>query len=94
MQARDHVLNAAAARTNYKRNPFHPFSVFDTVTLSGAALGQTVLARSLQAAGLEYNADDAHSAIYDAERTADLFCCIVNRMQPLFAAIVTEEPAP
>ena len=86
-------VNAAAARTNYKRNPFHPFSVFDTVTLAGAALGQTVLARSLQAAGLDYSASDAHSAIYDAERTADLFCWIINRMQPLFEKnLAAEEP--
>lgn len=83
-------INAAAARTNYKRNPFHQFSVFDTVTLAGAALGQTVLARALKAAGIEYNAGDAHSAIYDAERTADLFCWIVNRMQPLFTDLATE----
>lgn len=77
-------VNAAVARTNYKRNPFHPFSVFDTATLAGAALGQTVLARALQASKLGYEAESAHSAIYDAEKTADLFCLIVNRMQPLF----------
>lgn len=77
-------INAAVARTGYKRNPFHPFSVFDTATLAGAALGQTVLARALQASKLGYEAESAHSAIYDAEKTADLFCLIVNRMQPLF----------
>ena len=77
-------INAACARTNYKRNPFHPFSVMDTVTLAGAALGQTVLKRALEAAGMPYDAEAAHSAIYDAERTADLFCWIVNRMSPLF----------
>lgn len=79
-------INAAVARTNYKRCPFHPFSVFDTATLAGAALGQTVLARALQASKLGYEAESAHSAIYDAEKTADLFCLIVNRMQPLFDA--------
>ena len=71
-------LNAAVARTQHKRNPFHPFSVFDTVTLAGVAYGQTVLARAVQAAGMEWNSDDAHSAVYDAERTAQLFCKIVN----------------
>src|SRR3546814_11317845 len=60
------------------------FSVFDTATLAGAALGQTVLARALQASKLGYEAESAHSAIYDAEKTADLFCLLVNRMQPLF----------
>ncbi|HEY0973140.1 MAG TPA: ribonuclease T [Solimonas sp.] len=78
-------INAAVARTGYKRCPFHPFSVFDTATLAGAALGQTVLARALQATALGYDAESAHSAIYDAEKTADLFCLLVNRMRPLFA---------
>lgn len=71
-------LNAAIARVGHKRSPFHPFSVFDTVTLAGVAYGQTVLARAAQAAGLAWNADDQHSAVYDTERTAQLFCKIVN----------------
>src|SRR5690606_9209452 len=73
-----HFLNAAVARVQHKRNPFHPFSVFDTVTLGGVAYGQTVLARALQAAGLEWNQNEAHSAVYDAERTSELFCLIAN----------------
>lgn len=72
-------LNAAVQRTGHKRNPFHPFSCFDTATLGGVAFGQTVLSRAVQAAGYEWNADYAHSAVYDAERTAALFCTIVNR---------------
>ena len=71
-------LNAAVARTQHKRNPFHPFSVFDTVTLAGVAYGQTVLARAVHAAGLPWNGEEAHSAVYDTERTAELFCKIVN----------------
>ena len=71
-------LNAAVARVQHKRNPFHPFSVFDTVTLAGVAYGQTVLARAVQAAGLDWNGADAHSAVYDADRTAQLFCRIAN----------------
>ena len=71
-------LNAAIARCNHKRSPFHPFSVFDTVTLAGVAYGQTVLSRAVQAAGLEWNSAEAHSAVYDTERTAQLFCKIVN----------------
>jgi len=78
-------LNAAVARADVKRNPFHPFSAFDTVTLGGAVLGQTVLARALEAAGLPYDAKEAHSAIYDAERTADLFCLLLNRLRPIHA---------
>ena len=71
-------LNAAVARTQHKRNPFHPFSVFDTVSLAGVAYGQTVLARAVHAAGLPWNGEEAHSAVYDTERTAELFCKIVN----------------
>ncbi|GHD68027.1 ribonuclease T [Luteimonas padinae] len=73
-------LNAAVARSGHKRNPFHPFSVFDTVTMAGLAYGQTVLARAVQAAGLDWNSEDAHSAVYDTERTAQLFCTIANAM--------------
>lgn len=81
-------LNAAIARTGIKRSPFHPFSAFDTVSLAGAALGQTVLAKALVAAGLPYDNREAHSAIYDAERTAELFCLLVNRMRPLYESLV------
>lgn len=76
-------LNAAVARCSIKRNPFHPFSNFDTVSLAGLALGQTVLSRAVEAAGFEWDSSEAHSAIYDVERTADLFCFVVNRWQAL-----------
>lgn len=77
-------LNAAVARTGIKRNPFHPFSSFDTATLAGAALGQTVLARATTVAGLEWDASSAHSAGYDAERAADLFCLVCNELATRF----------
>ena len=76
-------VNAAVERTGYKRNPFHPFSTFDTATLGGLAYGQTVLSRAVEAAGIEWDGRDAHSAIYDAEKTAELFCAIVNRWTAL-----------
>lgn len=76
-------VNAAVERTKFKRNPFHPFSSFDTATLGGLAYGQTVLSRAVEAAGIEWDSRDAHSAIYDAEKTADLFCAIVNRWTEL-----------
>jgi ribonuclease T len=76
-------INAAVERTAFKRNPFHPFSTFDTVTLAGLVYGQTVLARTLIAAGIDWDPDQAHSAIYDTEKTAELFCHIVNRWQVL-----------
>ncbi|WP_394004697.1 ribonuclease T [Luteimonas sp. WGS1318] len=71
-------VNAAVERSGHKRNPFHPFSVFDTVTLAGVAYGQTVLARAVQAAGFEWDQSQAHSALYDTEQTARLFCRIAN----------------
>ena len=77
-------LNAAVARADVKRNPFHPFSSFDTATLAGVAYGQTVLARAVQCAGYEWDVASAHSAAYDAERTADLFCRICNDFRPLY----------
>lgn len=80
-------LNEAVGRTAIKRNPFHPFSCFDTATLCGVAYGQTVLSRAVQAAGLTWDEDSAHSAAYDAEITADLFCGIVNRFKPVFDAV-------
>jgi ribonuclease T len=72
-------LNAAVARSGIKRNPFHPFSTFDTVSLAALAYGQTVLARAVKAAGFDWDSEKAHSAVYDTERTADLFCTVINR---------------
>jgi len=76
-------LNAAIQRTQIKRSPFHPFSTFDTATLGGLAYQQTVLAKIAQAAGLEWDNEKAHSALYDAEMTAELFCMVVNRWKQL-----------
>lgn len=72
-------LNEAARRSNLKRNPFHPFSSFDTASLAGLVYGQTVLARACAAAGIAFNNQEAHSAIYDCEKTAEVFCDMVNR---------------
>ena len=72
-------LNAAVTRTGIKRNPFHPFSTFDTVSFAALAYGQTVLARAVKAAGFDWDSEKAHSAVYDTERTADLFCTVINR---------------
>jgi ribonuclease T len=85
-------VNAAVDRTDIKRNPFHPFSCFDTATLGGVALGQTVLGRAVTAAGLEWNKDAAHSAIYDAERTAALFCTICNRFRFMYEEACVRSP--
>jgi ribonuclease T len=80
----DHgFLNAAVNRCDIKRNPFHPFSSFDTASLAGLVYGQTVLARACRAAGIEFDNNAAHSARYDTERTAELFCSMVNRYKDL-----------
>ncbi len=76
-------VNAAVNRSQIKRNPFHPFSCFDTATLAGLAYGQTVLAKACKTAGIAFSNKEAHSAAYDAERTAELFCTIVNRWREL-----------
>jgi ribonuclease T len=84
-------IKAAVERTGFKRSPFHSFSVFDTVSLAGLVYGQTVLARAAQEAGLGWNNKEAHSAIYDVEQTARLFCAIVNRWKELDPVRAWEE---
>ena len=85
-------LNQAVDRSSMKRNPFHPFSCFDTATLCGVAFGQTVLARAAIAAGLEWDESRAHSSSYDAEVTADLFCEAINRYRDIFEAAFRSAP--
>ena len=76
-------LMAAAERNDIKRNPFHPFSCFDTATLGGLAYGQTVLAKACEEAHVSFDKGEAHSARYDTEKTAELFCAIVNQWKDL-----------
>jgi ribonuclease T len=85
-------LNRAVERSSIKRNPFHPFSCFDTATLCGVAYGQTVLARAAIAAGMGWDETQAHSASYDAEMTADLFCDAVNRYRDIFEVTLRTAP--
>lgn len=72
-------LNAAVERANIKRNPFHPFTSFDTASLSALMLGHTVLAQACKRAEISFSQKEAHSALYDATKTAELFCHLVNR---------------
>ena len=83
-------INAAVERCQIKRNPFHPFSSFDTATLAGVAFGQTVLSRAVEAAGAEWDDTSAHSALYDAEQTALVFCEIVNRFRGVYEGSLGE----
>ena len=87
----DHsFLFAAAERADIKRNPFHPFSTFDTATLAALAYGHTVLSRACQLAGIDFDNKEAHSAEYDTLKTAELFCGIVNRWKE-FGGWTTED---
>lgn len=72
-----HFLNAAIKRCNLK-SPFHAFTSFDTATLSAIFYGQTALAQATRRAKIAFNLKEHHSAIYDAEKTAELFCKIAN----------------
>ena len=70
-------LYAASERSKLK-NPFHQFSTIDTVSLSALAFGETVLAKAIAKAGIEFDNAQAHSALYDTVKTAELFCQIFN----------------
>lgn len=70
-------IKEAVARTGVK-SPFHAFTCFDTATLAGFMYGQTVLAKAAKVAGVSFNTNEAHSAIYDAQKTAELFCVMMN----------------
>lgn len=78
-----HFMNAATRRAKITQNPFHSFTSLDTATLAALIYGQTVLPKALEAAQIPYNQQEAHSALYDAQCTAELFCQIVNRWKML-----------
>jgi len=84
-------LQQAIERCNQKRSPFHPFSFIDTASLAAVAYGHTVLAQACDRAGIEFEADKAHSALYDAQRTAELFCAVVNGF-PFDPSLLGQEP--
>lgn len=71
-------IQAAVKRCGLTTNPFHSFTTFDTATLAAAFLGETVLVRAARRAHIAFDMDKAHSASYDAERTAELFCYMLN----------------
>ncbi len=80
----DHsFIMAATKRSNLKDNPFHPFSTFDTAALSGLVFGQTILAKACYTANIPFDGKQAHCALYDTDRTALLFCEIVNKWKKL-----------
>lgn len=72
-------IQIATKRCKIKKTPFHAFTCFDTATLAGLAYSQTILAKALKTADIPFDKEKAHSAIYDAQQTAELFCLIVNK---------------
>ena len=87
-------VQAVCKRNDIGNSPFHPFSTFDTATLAGLAFGQTVLAKALKVAGIDWSESEAHSADYDAGRTALLFCQIVNMWQSAIGVPQMEDTSP
>ncbi|MEM0909633.1 MAG: ribonuclease T [Pseudomonadota bacterium] len=80
----DHgFVSQGILRNSVKRSPFHPFVTFDTTSMCALTLGQTVLLRACQAANIEFDSKAAHSALYDAQKTAELFCYMVNHYHNL-----------
>lgn len=81
-------LQAAIERTSTKnQSPFHQFTVMDTATLSALAFGQTVLARACKLADIEFDGSEAHSALYDTQKTAELLCYILNGYDMLVSSV-------
>ena len=76
-------IKEAVKRTGVK-SPFHAFTCFDTASLAGLIYGQTVLAKAMRSAGIAFDQNEAHSAIYDAEKTAELFCHMANTWKDAF----------
>ncbi|WP_395342231.1 ribonuclease T [Ningiella sp. W23] len=76
-------VNAALERHGIKRSPFHPFVSFDTTSLAALSLGQTVLVKACEAAEIDFQQSQAHSALYDTHKTAELFCHILNKYHTL-----------
>lgn len=71
---------AAAKRCHFQTTPFHSFTTLDTATLGAVMLGETVLAKAIRSAKITFDIHQAHSARYDAEKTAELFCHLVNSL--------------
>ncbi len=79
-------------RNDLKRSPFHPFSFIDTASLAAVTFGHTVLSEACSRAGIDFDASRAHNALYDAERTAELFCEIVNRWRASGSTAIPPTP--
>ena len=86
-------MQAAMKRCKITKSPFHHFTVFDTATIGGLVFGKTILAKVLKEARIEFNKDEAHSALYDTLKTAELFCQAVNKVALLSKPSVSSSAA-
>jgi ribonuclease T len=50
-----------------------------------------VLVKACRAAGIAFDQSEAHSALYDAQKTTELFCYMVNRYKALGGWPLAEE---
>jgi ribonuclease T len=73
-------IRAAAEREKITVMPLHAFTTIDTASLAAVTLGETVLARAVKAAGIKFEVEKAHSAIYDVEKTAELFFHMLKKI--------------
>ena len=73
-------VRAAMRRCKISRSPFHDFTVLDTATIAGVFFGKTILAKALKEAEIEFDRKAAHSALYDTQKTAELFCQALNSL--------------
>jgi len=73
-------IKSATDRAKLK-SPFHKFSTIDTVSLSALCFGETVLAKAAIKAKIDWDDSEAHSALYDTQKTAELFCHIFNQQK-------------
>ena len=83
-------MNAACERCRIKRNPFHPFSTLDTVSLGAVASDRRCCPGFRNRRVWAGTRDQAHSARYDAYMTARVFCSIVNCWQDEYQRLADE----
>lgn len=78
-------MQAAFARNGMtSKSPFHRFTTFDTATIAGICYRETVLAKAMRRARVDFDVNEAHSALYDAKKTAELYCKVVNRLDDVY----------
>ena len=75
-------IKAAAHRCQLK-SPLHSFSTLDTLSLGALIYGETVLSTLMSKAEIDFDDKQAHSALYDAQKTAELFCKMITNYDAL-----------